>query len=414
MKLSLFLQNIITNNASQGLQFGSRWIFNITLINVLDITTYALFSFVYSISNILLAVLPFGSPTYLINEVKDHDRDLKKLMDSFSISVVLTALLFILYLALNPFLMDSKGWEYYGYGISLGFVLSINISLFSYYKGLGVFIKELKAYVIFFLFLIGLVGYLFLIPNSRKDIPFVFIVLIAINSLVFVVTILSSKKLRTAFKKHSFKKGLSSISKAFSDRTYFGLQEMTTAFYAQSGMLLLFYLLDTATYGYYRALFVVIAPLLLITVSFAQVMLTYIKNVKRTFFIKIFRKIQGYSLAVGCLFILAFYVGKDFLFSIIKVPVNDTTTLAFSIVLGAILIRFMFTNYEMVLVVLGKQKQRFYVVLCVAFINIGLIFTLVPKYGLIGAVSTNLLTYFVLLIGLLFRAESYLKKTYNC
>ncbi|MFT7072784.1 MAG: O-antigen/teichoic acid export membrane protein, partial [Patiriisocius sp.] len=61
MKTSHFFQNIITNNASQGLQFGSRWVFNIALINVLDITSYALFSFIYSISNILLAVLPFGS-----------------------------------------------------------------------------------------------------------------------------------------------------------------------------------------------------------------------------------------------------------------------------------------------------------------------------------------------------------------
>ncbi|WP_415376287.1 lipopolysaccharide biosynthesis protein [Patiriisocius sp. Uisw_017] len=410
MKTSHFFQNIITNNASQGLQFGSRWVFNIALINVLDITSYALFSFIYSISNILLAVLPFGSPTYLINEVEDQEGGIKKLFDSFVISFILTGLLLLLYLLLDFFISDIKGWEYYGYGIALGFILSLNISLFSYYKGLGKFLIELKAYAVFFLFLIGFVAYLFFIPNARKDISFVFILLIGINSLVFLLTVFSSKRIVTAFKSISVRRGVRRISNAFTERTYFGLQEMTTAFYAQSGMLLLFYLLDTATYGYYRALFVVIAPLLLITVSFSQVMLNYIKNLKSTLFILTFRKIQGYSLAVGFMFVFAFYMLKDFLFGIIKVPINDNTTLAFGIVLGAILIRFMFTNYEMILVVLGKQKQRFYVVLCVAFINIGLIFTLLPKYGLIGAVSTNLLTYFVLLIGLLFSAESYLKK----
>jgi O-antigen/teichoic acid export membrane protein len=410
MKYSLFLKNIITNNASQGLQFGARWIFNITLINVLDITSYGLFSFIYTISNMLLAVLPFGSPVYLINEVKDQNGDIKKLLDSFTISVLLTGILFLLYMVLSPILMDLKGWEYYGYGIVLGFVLSLNINLFSYYKGLAMFAKEFRAYIVFFILLIGVVSYLFFIPNARKEIPFIFILLISINGLVFIGTIFSSKKTRDAFTLKSIKDSIRSVSSAFTERTYFGFQEIITAFYTQSGMLLLFYLLDTATYGYYRALFVVIAPLLLITVSFSQVMLTYIKNLKIELFKTTFRKIQGYSLAVSCILILVFYVFKDFLFGIIKVPINDTTTLAFSIVLGAVLMRFMFTNYEMAMVVLGKQKQRFYVVLCVAFINIGLIFTLLPKYGLIGAVSTNLLTYFVLLIGLLFSAESYLKK----
>ena len=78
MSTKQFLKNIFLNNTSQGLQFGSRWLFNITLINTLDIKNYAIFSFVYSVSNILLAIIPFGSSVYLINEVESIEKSKNK------------------------------------------------------------------------------------------------------------------------------------------------------------------------------------------------------------------------------------------------------------------------------------------------------------------------------------------------
>ena len=161
MSTKQFLKNIFLNNTSQGLQFGSRWLFNLTLINVLDIKDYAVFSFVYSVSNILLAVIPFGSSIFLINEVKSLELSKNKFFDSILIAISLFVGLLSIYLILSPFLNEIKGWDLSIYGIVLGFVLSLNITIFSYFKGVGDFLKELKAYIFFFVSLLFFIAYLY-------------------------------------------------------------------------------------------------------------------------------------------------------------------------------------------------------------------------------------------------------------
>lgn len=398
-------KNLVLNNTSQGLQFGSRWIFNITLLNVLDINNYAVFSFVYSISNILMAVIPFGSPVFLIHETKDVKKSTASLFDSFILATFLFACIAVLYAILTPFLNYVKGWDLSVYGIILGYILSLNIILFSYFKGAGDFLKELKAYVFFFILLIFFIGYLFFINSGNKELYFIFLILILINGLVFIFTIFANKEIFHSLTRSNFTLSKKRIKEAFSLRKYFGYQEIVTAIYTQSGLLLLFYLLDTETYGYYRALFVIIAPIYLITVSMSQVVLSYLKNLKGKELAQNFRKLQLYSFVVGLLMVAVLFLFKDFIFGIIKVPITDLTIWAFIIVLSTALIRFVFANYEILLIILDKQKFRFYVVFIVAIINIILVFILLPKYGLIGAVSTNFVTYFSLLLGLLIFTE---------
>lgn len=408
MNNRIFLKNILLNNTSQGLQFGSRWLFNITLINVLTIENYAIFSFVYSASNILMAFMPFGSPIFLINETKTVEKSKRTFLNSIHITTLLFIVTLSLYFILTPFLEFVKGWELLIYGIILGYVLSLNLILFSFYKGAGNFLKELKAYTSFFLILILLIGYLFLWENPIVNLHFIFLALIVINLFVFVLSIfLDQSIMRDIASKKSFSK--SNIKQGFSERKYFGYQDMVTAIYTQSGMIILFYLLDTETYGYYRALFVIIAPVYLITVSMSQVVLTYLKKLSGERLLKNFRKLQLYSFLVGFGILLMLYFLKEFIFQVIKVPVNDITTWAFVVVLATALTRFVFANYEMLLIIIDKQKFRFYIVFVVAIINIILVFILLPKYGLIGAVSTNFFTYFALLIGLLYFTENFLK-----
>lgn len=398
-------KNLILNNTSQGLQFGSRWLFNITLLNVLDINNYAVFSFVYSISNILMAVIPFGSPVFLIHETKDVKKSTASLFDSFILATFLFACIAVLYAILTPFLNYVKGWDLSVYGIILGYILSLNIILFSYFKGAGDFLKELKAYVFFFILLIFFIGYLFFINSGNKELYFIFLILILINGLVFIFTIFANKEIFSSLTRSNFTLSKKRIKEAFSLRKYFGYQEIVTAIYTQSGLLLLFYLLDTETYGYYRALFVIIAPIYLITVSMSQVVLNHLKNLNNSQLLRQFRKLQGYSFIVGLGMVAVLFFFKDFIFQIIKIPVSELTEWAFIIVLGTALIRFVFSNYEMLLIVFDKQKFRFYVVFFVAIINIILVFALLPKYGLIGAVSTNFITYLSLLFGLLVFTE---------
>ncbi|WP_417237291.1 lipopolysaccharide biosynthesis protein [Bizionia paragorgiae] len=408
MSTKSFFKNIMLNNTSQGLQFGSRWLFNITLINVLSIHDYAIFSFVYSASNILMAFMPFGSPIFLINETNSVEGNKKTFLGSFCITSLIFIATLSLYFILSPFLEFVKGWNLLIYGIILGYILSLNLILFSFYKGAGDFLKELKAYVFFFLLLALLIGFLFLLDSPLVNLHFIFLVLIAINLFVFVLSIFLDRSiLKDNAAKQSF--SMVNLKQGLSERKYFGYQDMVTALYTQSGMILLFYLLDTETYGYYRALFVIISPVYLITVSMSQVVLTYLKKLSGESLLKNFRKLQLYSFLVGFGILLLLFFFKDFIFQLIKVPINGITFMAFVIVLATALTRFVFANYEMLLIILDKQKFRFYIVFIVAIINIILVFILLPKYGLIGAVFTNFFTYFALLVGLLYFTEKYLK-----
>jgi O-antigen/teichoic acid export membrane protein len=405
MSTKQFLKNIFLNNTSQGLQFGSRWLFNLTLINVLDIKDYAVFSFVYSVSNILLAVIPFGSSIFLINEVKSLELSKNKFFDSILIAISLFVGLLSIYLILSPFLNEVKGWDLSIYGIVLGFVLSLNSIIFSYFKGVGNFLKELKAYIFFFVALLLFIAYLYFDNESIKSSHFIFILLIGINFIVFSTTLFSNNIFFNSL--NDFKKScsLTHLKQAFSERKYFGLQEIATAVYTQSGMLLLFYLLDTETYGYYRAMFVIISPMFLITVSLSQVVLNFLKSQDKPTMIKNFRKIQIYSFLIGLVIVFTMLLFKLEILQLIKVPFSKSINIAFIIVLATALMRFIFSNYEMLIIIYKKQKYRFYVVIIVAIINIILVFSLLPKYGIIGAVLTNFLSYVFLLIGLFYLIE---------
>ena len=410
MSTKQFLKNIFLNNTSQGLQFGSRWLFNITLINTLDIKNYAIFSFVYSVSNILLAIIPFGSSVYLINEVESIEKSKNKFYDSIFIAATLFTVLLVLYILLTPFLNEIKGWDLSIYGIVLGFVLSLNIIVFSFFKGVGNFIKELKAYTFFFISLLVFIAYLFFYGNSIKSLHTIFMLLISINFFVFIITLFFNKILISSLKDLKAIFTYDRLKKSFFYRKYFGYQEIATAVYTQSGMLLLFYLLDTETYGYYRAMFVIISPLFLITVSLSQVVLNFLKSQDKPSMIVNFRKIQVYSFLIGLLMVLAMLFFKMEILELIKVPFSETINIAFKIVLATALMRFIFSNYEMLIIIYNKQKYRFYVVLIVALINIILVFSLLPQHGIIGAVLTNFLSYLFLLIGLIFILEKSLLK----
>ena len=111
--------------------------------------------------------------------------------------------------------------------------------------------------------------------------------------------------------------------------------------------------------------------------------------------------------------VLAMLFFKMEILELIKVPFSETINIAFKIVLATALMRFIFSNYEMLIIIYNKQKYRFYVVLIVALINIILVFSLLPRFGIIGAVLTNFISYILLLIGLLTITEKALKKSLN-
>ena len=218
---------------------------------------------------------------------------------------------------------------------------------------------------------------------------------------------------RIDFSLKKLKTGFNNIQFGFKNRKYFGLQDIVTAIYSQAGLLILFYIIDEKTYGYYRALFVVVAPIFMITVALSQVILKHLTNMRRENILSAFRKIQRYTFLFGIVICLSLIVSRGLVFSIINIKPDTVSNVSYFLIIAITLMRFVFANYEMLLVVYDMQRQRFLVMAMAAAISVASIFLLLPRFGLIGAVSTNVISYLIVLFGLLLIAEKevYSQKT---
>ena len=96
--------------------------------------------------------------------------------------------------------------------------------------------------------------------------------------------------------------------------------------------------------------------------------------------------------------------------TIIGLEYTNSIQNSFVCVLLIIFVSFVYSGYEMLLVVIDKQKHRFLIMLVGAITNIVSIVVLLPKYGTFGAISTNLLSNLAVFIGIVFLSERFLSK----
>tara|TARA_B110000902_G_scaffold173915_1_gene197495 strand:- start:521 stop:1240 length:720 start_codon:yes stop_codon:yes gene_type:complete len=230
--------------------------------------------------------------------------------------------------------------------------------------------------------------------------------LISLNVIVFLITLYKSLARKVITLRSLFIKP-THLRHLFKERKYFGLQEMTIAAHTQLAMLLLYYIVDEKTYGYYRALFVIIAPAFMITVAVSQVVLNKLKELVGSSRYQFFRKTQLYLLLLGLLISSLLLVFKSFLFNYFELPNNEFVELSYYGVIVILLMRYVFSNYEMLLVVGGKQNIRFWIMFFSAIVSTVLIFILPKHFGLIGAVSVNITSYTIVLIGCLYTSEMF-------
>ncbi|SMP04873.1 hypothetical protein SAMN06265375_101571 [Muriicola jejuensis] len=315
-------------------------------------------------------------------------------------------LLLISYFVLTPFFNVLNGWDYAIYGIILSYFLSLNLLSFSYFKGLGQFTQELKAYSIFAAGILMFTGYFYFMSKDLADIRIIFLVLIGLNATIIAYTYLFSElrermSISIELRQISIKQILHGLNK----RKYFGFQDIVTAIYTQAGLLILFYIIDEKTYGYYRALFVIVAPLFMITVAISQVILNRLANSNKANILNLFRNIQRYTILLGIAICIMLLLMKRVVLSFINLDITYVSNLSFIIIVAITLMRFIFSNYEMLLVVYDMQKQRFVIMAIAAFIGISAIFVLLPRFGLVGAVTTNAISYFIVLLGLVMISE---------
>jgi len=383
------LKNIIINNLSLGLQFGSRWVLNIVLLKNLSISEFGLFSFLYSVSNILSSTLPFGSSIYIFKEnTQDGNKNL--VINSFIVVLISFCIVVFLYLCLLLFNIKINGSDYMLYPIILGLLISLNIILASYLKSMSLFIKELKVYFLFSILLFGTIFYIYI--KQTIDISRVFQMLILINFITILFFIkISSIKLRVL----GFNQSLTNIKGLFNDRLYYGLQEIQTAIYGQSSVIILFYLLTAELYGTYRALIILIMPISLISYSMSQVFINYLKkdieNINSRF-----RKIFLFSFFSASAIFSLYFIFQVQLLDLINLDTKNKDLL----ILLTILVFLKLTNssYCALLIVLNKQKLRFYGALLSSVVFISLILSLIEDTDIKTAILINLFATFVLSI----------------
>ena len=397
---------LFLNNASQGLQFGSRWVLNLFLLTALSTSSFADFTFIYALANILLSVFPFGSSVYIIN-TKLYNKDV--LLKSINIINAFFFLSLLAYILMYILLRDMESIHIIWLGLILAYVLSLNFVLFSYFKSISNFINELRAYIFFSVILLGS---FFVIYNLEKDflnLYSVFTILIVSNLIIFVYSARKEITLSQIINKEHLL-DIKDLIKSLKSRFYFGFQEILTAIYSQGGMLILYYLLTNDAYKTYRSFFIIVAPFFMFSVAFTQVMLNRMKRLTGKKLISVFRKTQVVMLLISVLLSVFILLFRDFIFIFLKMDLSNENITSFYLIILILNIRFIFANYEILFIVLNKQPFRFYVMLVSAILNIVLIFILVPMYDLLGAMYVYVISYAAVLIGLVLIGEIMLVK----
>ena len=393
---------------SLGLQFGSRWLLSISLLAMFGLRSFGVFSFIYSIANILVSVLPFGSQFYLIKEVQVDKSNERELSKSIVFLVFLTGIVGGLIFVLNLLFKNDYGTLLY-LGLILGVVFSFNNILFSYLKGVGDFGFELKINGVFSILVFGLIGYLYLYGNL--EVESILYLLIVFNLITTFLAIYFSRYLnfRDIVKYIDFSK--QNLSAIFQQRKYFGLQDIVTASFVQGGMLLLPLLILDDVYGMYRGMLLIVAPFSLLNVAFSQVLLSQIKDKSIEEIGKTFHLLQRITIPLLLITLIGLYAFKSVVLeNVAKLALNDTTKISFIGVCLVILSSFIYSGYEMLLIALDKQKMRLGIMIIGAVVNLISIFCLLPKYGLIGAISTNVISSVIVFGCIMLIGERELKK----
>lgn len=402
-----FLQNLFFNNVSQGLQFGSRWLFNLALITLLSDADFGVFAYVLAFANILMSVLPFGSPIYLIGFLNKENKA-EQLGASLATIALLFAFGLLLYLVLFPFNIEHFGILFLG--LLLGLLYAVNTIFYFYFKSLGKFGEEIKGSLVSFVLILLFIGYNKFVHNLA-NVNQMLLWLIVINGAVTVYLLIFSKYLNIREIAHSFFKSFQNIGSILKERLYYGLQEIMSVSYSQVGAFIMFYFLVEERYSAYRKLFIIIAPIYLLSVTFSQVLLHHLKKQEVNAIIPEFRKYQKLTIYGAVIITVVLYFSKVIILEFLgKMEITNEILMLFTLVIFVSFMRFVFGNYEMLLVRINQQQRRFYIMFAAVVANILSILILVPKYGLMGAVLTDVVANFVVLLGLIIVSERELKK----
>lgn len=404
------IKDLFINNLSQGLQFGLQWALNIVILGNLGLTFFGEFSFYYSISNFLMPILPFGSFVFLMSKTFENKEDaVKEFYVSFQFQFLFFSLIAIASLIFCAFNQSLNVLIYLILAFLNGYFLSLNTLVFIFHKSLGNYRLELVVNLLKAL-LIGVL-ILYVITNGDVSIILILEMLLLINIITFISSYYKSNVLKNSHLLFFFKFNCQDLKERFFKQKYYGFQDILTVSFVQGGMLLLPLMILDDIYGMYRGMLLIVAPFGLLNLTFSQVLLNQIKSLSVLEKGKVFHLMQKVSVTILVSILIVMFLFRELIMNkIAHIELNSETNLAFLGVEILIFSSFVYSGYEMLLVVLDKQKLRLGIMIIGAVVNLIAIFCLLPQYGLIGAISTNVISSVIVFGFIMFIGEMELKK----
>lgn len=406
-------RKLFSNTISNGLQFGSRWILNLLLAQNLTASVFGIFSFIYSIATLIATFFTFGSNLYLLNKVGENKKEqLVYLFESLIITTFLFMLICLVYFMLYPFFAEFTSYsEFTMYGIVLAFIWSNNMNIFSFLKGLGLFEKEARAYILFSIILLTVLGlaYILEILNSL-NVKWVFFGLIIINMIPLIVGIIYIRNiysLSLADVKHNFSISSSKIKSTMKNRFSYGLHEFQSVLFSNLPFIMIGLLMSSQDLGQYKAIYILIVPILILPVVISQVLLNQLTLTKENMpiFKKIFRQFSWVTLFIGLLFMASYLIFGSFVVDFLyKGKFEEVMSLRLlNIFVMTAFLWFIKSNYEVLLTSFGKQWLRVKV-LWIALVLYPVAVFLLPNHWFMlrYAVAGLLTTSFMLVVYIIF------------
>jgi len=151
------IKYLFSNTISNGMNFVSRWLVNYGLARFMSLSDFGRFSFIISLANLFKSVMSFGGQLFLIYKVsKAKERKYYYYLKSAFLSVVIALTLGSILLFLSFFNQTIINTNHFLFAILLASFMVLIQNTYSFFKGTGLFDKEAKGYIIYFLFVIFL------------------------------------------------------------------------------------------------------------------------------------------------------------------------------------------------------------------------------------------------------------------
>ena len=398
------IKYLFSNTISNGMNFVSRWLVNYGLARFMSLSDFGRFSFIISLANLFKSVMSFGGQLFLIYKVsKEKERKYYYYLKSAFLSVAIAFTLGGILLALSFFNQTIINTNHFLFAILLASFMVLIQNTYSFFKGTGLFDKEAKGYIIYFLFIICLLLCLYF----NLFTPILINILGLVLLMHIMLFIFSSFQLYKYYKADDtdeeiddFKKNMKIFIK---ERAPYGFHELQSALYLNAIIIIMGFLVKDEDLAIYRSIQIIIVPISILPMIFSQVLLKQlsenIENIK--YFKSLFRKFSLVAFVSGlALFFLFYFQGSWIVNLFYGNKFNELNYINELLLIFAVtyLFRFVSANYGVLITSKDKQKIRVYATSILVVISVVSTIILTKSMGIIGAAYANAISYFVIMI----------------